>query len=961
MKHFCYTLGLLLATFLLAACEINIDDTGGKDPNDPYTPQPDPTDRSYGFGEPVEIHNENFDVTFQYKEGTIVIKSQDYQWIDHVEADTIVYFKAGMPAEIRPQVGFPLVLELPEHGWEEILEKVPSGLRNMVLEVSEVDGLLRCVTTMAPLSDIYEVFELEGVFNPLENLHSMTLLDGVEVPLERIEPNEFANFGHGEEMLIGEDIPWDSVEEVRPFSVPRFGARKNAAENVDGFTKWPDGSFVRFHGSPFRARIYLPQDIMLAQARILLAELDKHKDLLLLPDDIKKQIVFLNCFEGGMYFYLSLLYYSKISLQQGREYHYLQPGIGVALEGKIDGSTSDFEGVLPEGNKIKEFFQSFQKIPILPDPGIPLIPFPVGETPIVLYLDVHPKIDAKVKLAGSIDLSADLGEVSVPIRTNGDWEKPVFSSPKLKDLEIDGTIGLHILPSFEIGLGIGSEVVVPTTYSYLCIHPDLGLDMELEFFFKDDIKNKSYEWSLDPSLILCSKLGLQLKVKEKIPSFSVVLNGGTEELQTVASTDELEIPLLRKKFNILPKPSQLRKNRISSDPLTFSFDYIMSPGLLLTIYRLYRPARLAEGLLSLWGKELSAGIQVRNIDLKPSKVVDNYYNEDGYSFLSPSFQVHTEVCSGLEKNVQYRARPVMRLWGMNLVYSTLYVPFSSNEGNKKVSHISGRVRMEYDEQGRPILLEDLFEGGISRFSYDSDGTISFRYEEGEDYFQSERVETNDQGFITRISGHYNDGEAQDIQCKYSADGHLTYVNNVFSEGDSYTSTYKWEDGLLRRVEWTSEEAAFAYDEDDEDEDEDEDNGYMTYLYGSTENKQVQYTVSLCEDHNLGCLLMSGLFGLPPTHLPESMGFPKWLSYLPPELHELSNFLSMAYINYRTDSDGYLCDEIITGSWEGRDYELSRFHYSYTTDSNSAPGVRNQVAPGTRRLHRSPFRSRRQRR
>lgn len=48
---------------------------------------------------------------------------------------------------------------------------LPYGLRHKELELTEADGLLRCVTTFAALKEIYEIFEWETIFPVISLYH----------------------------------------------------------------------------------------------------------------------------------------------------------------------------------------------------------------------------------------------------------------------------------------------------------------------------------------------------------------------------------------------------------------------------------------------------------------------------------------------------------------------------------------------------------------------------------------------------------------------------------------------------------------------------------------------------------------------------------------------------------------------------------------------------------------------
>ena len=108
-----------------------------------------------GFEKPVTESTDEYSITFQYNEGVILLSETAQENIVRVEADSILYFSSSTPSELLPEVG-DLVTS-------RISDKLPYGLGNKVLEVSEQEGTIRCVTTLASLDDIYK--ELSWEYN----------------------------------------------------------------------------------------------------------------------------------------------------------------------------------------------------------------------------------------------------------------------------------------------------------------------------------------------------------------------------------------------------------------------------------------------------------------------------------------------------------------------------------------------------------------------------------------------------------------------------------------------------------------------------------------------------------------------------------------------------------------------------------------------------------------------------
>lgn len=935
LKHLLQSLVVLLATILLAACEIDIDDSSGKKTDDPYGPAPDPTDRSYGFGEPVEIHNENYDLTFQYKDDTRVVKTQDWQWIDHVEADTIIYFLSGMPEKIRPRVGFPLVLELPENGAEEILEKVPSGFRNMVLELTEADGLLRCVTTIAPLNEIYETFEWDGGFSVLDQVHTIKLTDDLELPLERTDLSDFGEDGERNQKI---GAAWNVSDIEEPYSFPRLAlSGSRAGETQDNVT------YVRHYREPYFKKLVLGNEALRAYIEWGISQIQKNSEVLNIPEGVKTLIKFISITDVVFTLYVSCDYYTTGNIRTGEEYNFLEPGIALDLDFTVGGAINDVDektwGDIVHNQDVKDFFaETFREFNLFKSIPVLLPPVVFAPAPIVLNVGLGVRADAEFKISGKVSLSGEIFKFSLPINLNANLQDPkTFSMPKLtktrfKSVSMDGSAGLHLIPALDVSVGVNSPPFI-----HFLVGPKFGVDYD--FFSLDVQKEEVVDWSFDPSLTY--SISATFKATAELDLGGVPICGMKEIFSL--STPRFEGKLFEKRMPILPTPTLPSVSTELINPPTFESKYNLEPGLLLSIYQLYHPVSMAEYLSRLLGWKgkatnvIQAGIQV--LDYTTREVVGNYYNE--YPFDPKEILVKTHL-TGLDSGKKYLARPVMRFMDIDIPYKARTTQFPSETDSKKLTYIGGFLMMQYDDRGRPYYLMDLLEGGVNKFFYGADGSISFRYEEDEDYFQSDRVETNSMGFITRISGHYDDGEAQDIVCQYSADGHLTYMNNVFSDGDSYTSTYKWKNGLLEQIDW----------EEDREDDETV-KGFSKFSYGKRDNKLNQFTVALCDDRNAGSLLFTGLFGLPPTKLPIRETSSDTFYYIYDLLSEPAE-INTVDISYNHDADGAIRQEIFTFRYDGDKEQSADVTYLYSTDDAfNAPQKRSAG-----KLHRrGPFRSR----
>lgn len=127
--------------FVFISCETNVID--------------DSDNVVAGIDYPTTETTDEYSVTYQYKDGVIVLDDNAQAYLIKVDSDTILYFSSNTPSNILPDVGDVISAR--------ITRKTPYGLGNIVLEKSESDGMIRCVTTVTPLDNIFE--ELTWEYN----------------------------------------------------------------------------------------------------------------------------------------------------------------------------------------------------------------------------------------------------------------------------------------------------------------------------------------------------------------------------------------------------------------------------------------------------------------------------------------------------------------------------------------------------------------------------------------------------------------------------------------------------------------------------------------------------------------------------------------------------------------------------------------------------------------------------
>ena len=105
-----------------------------------------------GVGSAVTEKTDNYEITFKFNDGVIVLDDETIQYLVKVVEDNILYFSSSTPADIIPKVGSIISAR--------ITDKTPYGLGNKVLEITNEDGMFKCVTDVATLDEIFEELEL---------------------------------------------------------------------------------------------------------------------------------------------------------------------------------------------------------------------------------------------------------------------------------------------------------------------------------------------------------------------------------------------------------------------------------------------------------------------------------------------------------------------------------------------------------------------------------------------------------------------------------------------------------------------------------------------------------------------------------------------------------------------------------------------------------------------------------
>lgn len=152
MKNYFRQIFVALWLVILNSCETNIIDDYDK-----VTP---------GLDFAVTETTKDYSITYKFNDNVIVLNDKNSSYLVKVENDSILFFSKSTPSNIIPEIGSIIS--------SKITEKNPYGLGNVVLEKSEVNGMIKCVTTVAPLDDIFKELELTSNFSLIDLVKDTT-------------------------------------------------------------------------------------------------------------------------------------------------------------------------------------------------------------------------------------------------------------------------------------------------------------------------------------------------------------------------------------------------------------------------------------------------------------------------------------------------------------------------------------------------------------------------------------------------------------------------------------------------------------------------------------------------------------------------------------------------------------------------------------------------------------------
>lgn len=238
---------LLLLTFLLAGCSLYLDEVPDA--------EADPKDDVEGYNEPVHLETDEYEMTYQFKDSTLVISDRIKPYlitIQEVDSATYdVFFDGSMPPNLLPVVGGYIHCdetdELPylahkvesveqENGMWHVVAKYVSPFE--IFEEIAIDGVLSLDAYEDPENGIYlaprtEAEEIQRRF-ALTHYYTGTRID----PIDWDSRNVFADG-----LILTKSFPSDRTTELRKNDFDR--------EDKDGGTNWITTAGVSTAKGPF--------------------------------------------------------------------------------------------------------------------------------------------------------------------------------------------------------------------------------------------------------------------------------------------------------------------------------------------------------------------------------------------------------------------------------------------------------------------------------------------------------------------------------------------------------------------------------------------------------------------------------------------------------------------------------------------------------------------------------------
>ena len=123
-----------------------------------------------GVDYPKSEYFDGGSITYKFNEGVIVIDKTNEAFLQKVESDTILYFSKSSSDKLNLTVGTIINSSI-------ISDLTPYGLGNKILSITEEGDYIRCVSTRAPLDEIFEVLNINADFQLFCDTISQTLVD----------------------------------------------------------------------------------------------------------------------------------------------------------------------------------------------------------------------------------------------------------------------------------------------------------------------------------------------------------------------------------------------------------------------------------------------------------------------------------------------------------------------------------------------------------------------------------------------------------------------------------------------------------------------------------------------------------------------------------------------------------------------------------------------------------------
>lgn len=161
-------LSILAFSLSFHACQESDEETSTNKEEESENPKTD------GLGSPKTEEFDGGVITFQYNDGVMILDESTQSYLVKVEVDTVLYFSKSIPDELRPHTGKIMSSSIIEG-------KLPYGLGNKIISVTEEDGLYKCVTTSAPLNEIFKVLSLSADIE--------LITDTISHPIEDVDGN----------------------------------------------------------------------------------------------------------------------------------------------------------------------------------------------------------------------------------------------------------------------------------------------------------------------------------------------------------------------------------------------------------------------------------------------------------------------------------------------------------------------------------------------------------------------------------------------------------------------------------------------------------------------------------------------------------------------------------------------------------------------------------------------------